>query len=193
MYLCCASGRNRKFAHAQTLPLGGYAPRVVDIRTGTVADLPALLGLYDAAVAWLVAAGRPGQWGTVPFSAQPHLVAQFREAIDTGQMRVAEMGTELAGAMWLGPAPRYAPPPDRSELYLHGLVVDRARIGEGIGRALIDYAIAESVNQNKERLRLDCWGGGGRALVRYYERAGFRIVEETALGNGWPAVFMVRP
>lgn len=172
-----------------------YAHRVVDIRIGTIADAPAVLDLYDTAVAWLVATGRSGQWGTKPFSAQPERAAQIYEVARSGEMRVAEAdgkADRLAGAMWLGPAPRYAPPPDRPELYLHGLVVDRTRKGQGVGYALIQYAIHEAAKQHATQLRLDCWGGGDRALVSYYERAGFRIAGETTLWMGWPAVFMAR-
>ena len=38
----------------------------IDIRPGTVEDVPIVLGLLDKAVRWLVARGRPGQWGTEP-------------------------------------------------------------------------------------------------------------------------------
>jgi len=38
---------------------------------GTADDLPAVLAMLDAAVEWLAASGRAGQWGTDPISADP--------------------------------------------------------------------------------------------------------------------------
>lgn len=45
------------------------------IRPGGEDDVPAVLALLDGAVAWLVARGRPGQWGVDPLSANPRRVA----------------------------------------------------------------------------------------------------------------------
>ena len=39
------------------------------LRTGSTADLDAVLALLDGAVRWLVAQGRTGQWGDQPWSA----------------------------------------------------------------------------------------------------------------------------
>lgn len=169
---------------------------MIYIRPGTSADAASVLSLYDGAVAWLTATGRAGQWGTVPFSVQPQLVAQVSEAAASGAMRIAQTPGDPerspAGAMWLDDAPPYAPPPDMPELYLHGLVVDRARSGQGIGRALLDYAVDEARRRGVPRVRLDCWAGGDQALVRYYERAGFTPAGRVTLGNGWPGVFLAR-
>jgi hypothetical protein len=48
------------------------------IEQGGAADAQRLLGLFDDAVAWLVARGQTGQWGTEPFSARPAQVARVR-------------------------------------------------------------------------------------------------------------------
>jgi GNAT superfamily N-acetyltransferase len=164
---------------------------VVHIRQGTVVDVPAVVGLFDRAVEWLVASGRAGQWGTLPFSAQPHLVAQISQAATAGVMRVAGRLAPL-GVMWLAEAPVYAPPPDRPELYLQGLVVDRAWQGRGIGRALLDHAVEEARRIGAAQVRLDCWAGGDQALVRYYERAGFTPTASVTAGNRWPGMVMTR-
>jgi len=166
---------------------------VVHIRHGTAADVAPVLALYDQAVEWLVANGRPGQWGTRSFSVQPQLVAQISEVTASGTMRIAQVdGNDPAGAMWLAEAPSYAPPPDQPELYLHGLVVDRTRSGQGIGRALLDHALGEAERSGARQVRLDCWAGGDQALVRYYQRAGFNVVGQITLGDGWPGMFLTR-
>jgi GNAT superfamily N-acetyltransferase len=155
----------------------------------------AVVRLFDRAVEWLVANGRAAQWGTVPFSVQPHLVAQISEAAASGVMRIAELDAtvgSVVGAMWLAEAPGYAPPPDRPELYLQGLVVDRAWQGHKIGRRLLDHAVEEARRLGAAQVRLDCWAGGDQALVRYYEQAGFTRTASVTAGNRWPGIVMTR-
>jgi GNAT superfamily N-acetyltransferase len=160
--------------------------------------VPDVVGLFDRAVEWLVARGRAAQWGTMPFSAQPHLVAQISAAAASGSMRVAELDAAdgpdsvPVGAMWLADAPGYAPPANEPELYLQGLVTDRAWKGHGIGRALLDYAVEEARRLGIGQVRLDCWAGGDRALVGYYERAGFTATARVTAGNRWPGMVMTR-
>ena len=43
----------------------------LSIRPGSPADYDALLALFDEAVAWMVARGQEGQWGSRPFSERP--------------------------------------------------------------------------------------------------------------------------
>jgi GNAT superfamily N-acetyltransferase len=185
-----------------------YRGIVAHIRQGSVTDVAAVVRLFDRAVEWLVANGRAAQWGTVPFSVQPHLVAQISEAATSGAMRVAELGTidgsvavngagggpgvAPVGAMWLAEAPGYAPPPDRPELYLQGLVVDRAWQGHKIGRTLLDHAVEEARRLGAAQVRLDCWAGGDQALVHYYELAGFTRTASVTVANRWPGMVMTR-
>jgi len=152
------------------------------IRVGGVRDVPVVLALFDAAVRWLVAQGRTGQWGTEPFSTRPERVRQAHGWAAGGGLRIAEVGGEVAGAIVLGDAPSYAPPATEPELYVQAFVTDRERRGQGVGAALLERACAETVARGLRVLRLDCWGGGDRALVRYYERAGFTPTERFLVG-----------
>jgi GNAT superfamily N-acetyltransferase len=175
-----------------------YRGIVAHIRQGSVTDVAAVVRLFDRAVEWLVANGRAAQWGTAPFSVQPHLVAQISDAAASGAMRVAELdatdgpGVAPVGAMWLAEAPGYAPPPDRPELYLQGLVVDRAWQGHKIGRTLLDHAVEEARRLGAAQVRLDCWAGGDQALVHYYELAGFTRTASVTVTNRWPGMVMTR-
>jgi GNAT superfamily N-acetyltransferase len=143
------------------------------IRVGRDADLPAWLDLFDAAVGWLVATGRHGQWGSRPLSEAPAFQERVRGWLRAGGARVAEIGDRLVGAVQLGPAPAYAPAADRPEIYVEGLVVDRSEAGSGIGAALLRAAVDEARLAGLQQVRLDCWAGGDGGLVRYYDRLGF--------------------
>ena len=154
-----------------------------------------LLSLYDERVQWLVANGRPGQWGTQPLSRRPELVARLEEVAEHGELRVAEDTNtgELAGALWLTQAPGYAPPAAEPEIYLEGFVVGRQFAGHGVGELLLEAARAEAAGRGAVQLRLDCWAGGDQALVRYYERAGFTPVGKfTAPVGSWQGVLLAR-
>ena len=167
------------------------APSGIQVRPGTSADVPAVLALFDEAVAWLASAGRTGQWGTQPWSAQPLRVALFGEFAASGGLRIAEAGGAVAGAMQLGEAPSYAPPAREPELYLEGFVVGRRFAGRGVGQVLLARACAEAAGRGASLLRLDCWAGGDQALVRYYERAGFTATERFTVRD-WEGQILVR-
>lgn len=164
----------------------------IRIRVAGVADVPEVLGLFDRAVEWLAASGRAGQWGTDPWSAQPRRVEQIRKFATGGGLRVAEIAGSVAGALKLGAAPWYVPPPQEPELYLEAFVVDRRHAGFGVGRALLDRACAEAAGQRAAVLRLDCWAGGDGALVRYYERAGFTPAGRFTVAGNWPGQILIR-
>ncbi len=76
------------------------------IRAGSADDAPALLQLFDDAVAWLVARGQTGQWGTEPFSKQPRQVARAEVWAASGGLWLAvHQGGTLAGGIVLGERP----------------------------------------------------------------------------------------
>lgn len=144
------------------------------IRLGGPGDVGPTLALFDQAVAWLVARGLAGQWGTEPFSTSLTQTGQITTWAQDGRLWVAELDGQVVGAIALVPqAPPYVPPADEPELYVHGLVSSRRHAGRGIGAALLDHARAQAAARGVRLLRVDCWAGGNGALVRYYERAGF--------------------
>ncbi|WP_028065146.1 GNAT family N-acetyltransferase [Solirubrobacter soli] len=143
------------------------------IREGTPADTATVLALFDEAVAWLVARGQTGQWGSTPFSAIDARVAAAAEWAASGGLRIAEEGDRAVGAIVLGARPEHVSPPPRPERYITALVTSRAHAGKGIGAALVHRAVKETRTAGLKLLRVDCWAGAP-ALVGWYERQGFR-------------------
>lgn len=147
------------------------------MRRGTVRDADTMLALFDDAVRWLTERGNTGQWGTAPFSAIPQRVQQVRSWGEAGALRVAERDGLVVAMSSVGPAPAYVSPATEPELYVMGLVGRRAAEGRGAGAALLADAREEAAGLGLAKVRVDCWSGGGGALVQYYVRAGFTPVE----------------
>lgn len=160
------------------------------IRRGGTDDVPAVLGLLDRAVAWLVANGRPGQWGTEPFSTSPGRRVQATTWAWSGGLFLAETDGAVVGALVVGePAPPYVSAAPEPELYINLLVTDREHSGSGIGTVLLDRAREVARQKGVSLLRVDCYAGDDRALVRYYERQGFTPSETFTVGahaGPWP-------
>ncbi|MDP9863968.1 MULTISPECIES: GNAT family N-acetyltransferase [Streptosporangium] len=155
------------------------------IRDGNLDDVPAVLGMFDSAVAWLTAQGRTGQWGSEPFSASTARVERVTSWASSGGMRIAEIDGEPAGCVVLGPAMDYVTPASEPELYVQGLVIDQRFHGRGVGSALLERARAEAVELGVPLLRVDCYAGDDGRLVKYYESQGFTRTEPFKV-NEWP-------
>jgi GNAT superfamily N-acetyltransferase len=145
----------------------------MEIRAGRPQDAAAVLALFDEAVAWLVARGQTGQWGTEPFSRHEARIARVTEWAAGGGLRMAETATgEALGALVVGVHPEWVKPASEPERYVEALVTSRAHAGEDIGGALVRRAIEETRAAGVALLRVDCWAGAP-PLVAWYERQGF--------------------
>lgn len=167
-------------------------------RPGTGADLDAVMRLFDAAVAWLVARGQPEQWGTEPWSADPARVERMRvaisgEAVNGGEFWVAvDEADHVVGATIVSETPMpYIEPVAERELYVGLLISDPAHRGENIGGSLLDRAKAIARERGIDLLRVDCFAGGDGSLVRYYESQGFRQVRPFEV-KGWPGMLLAQ-
>jgi GNAT superfamily N-acetyltransferase len=149
----------------------------VTIRRGELSDVPAVLGLLDKATEWLVARGRTDQWGTEAHSTNPRRVAQIEEFAYSQELWVAELDGRVVGALAVGDAMSYVPRATEPELYIRLLVTDRALKGTGIGTDLLDHARLLARDLGVGLIRVDCFGGGDGALIRYYEKQGFTRAE----------------
>ncbi len=65
--------------------------------------------------------------------------------------------------------------------YLHRLAVKRAHAGGAVSTAMIDWAKAHALDKGHDYLRLDC-DASRPALHTFYERHGFKPVEEREVG-----------
>ncbi|WP_328476596.1 GNAT family N-acetyltransferase [Actinoplanes sp. NBC_00393] len=160
-----------------------------DIRPGRPADVPAVLDLLDGAVRWLSDRGRPGQWGTEPLSANPRLSALVNRIAADGGLHVAVHGERVVGALGFGNPPAYVDRAPEPELYIVLLVTDRDHNGRGIGARLLDHARAVAADEGIGLLRVDCYAGDDRALVRYYEGQGFTATQGFVMAqpaDPWP-------
>ena len=169
------------------------APAPLTVTRGTAADAPVLLGLFDDAVAWLVARGQTGQWGSEPFSARPAQVARARGWAAGGGLwlaRGADDGDGPAGAIVLGAAHDYVPPATCPELYVQVLLTASAWRGRGVGARLVRHAEELARRQGAEQLRVDCWAGVPE-LPAAYERLGFTRSGSFDV-DGWPGAVLTR-
>lgn len=143
------------------------------VRLGSDADEGVLLALFDEAVAWLVARGQVGQWGSEPFSQRSDMLERVHGLATSNDLWMAEHASAPVGALVLGTAPAYVPPATRPEIYVDLLLTSRRCAGMGIGTFLVQHAMRLGRDRGAEQLRVDCWADAD-GLVRWYERVGFR-------------------
>ncbi|MCI4065311.1 GNAT family N-acetyltransferase [Micromonospora sp. R77] len=166
------------------------------IRRGGPGDAGSVLRLFDVAIAWLTTRGRTGQWGTAPASTDPARIAQAQAWASGGDLHLALLDDDVVGALVVGTATDYVPPPIEPELYVNLLLTDRAHAGLGIGARLLAYAEELARDRGLGLLRVDCYAGDDRALVGFYERCGFTPTDRfTVTRPGrppWPGQVLAR-
>jgi len=96
----------------------------------------------------------------------------FDERTSHEDVLVAVLDGEVAGYVRLNRASRFHS--SDHVLTVNGIAVDPARQGRGVGRALIDAAIAEARRRHARRLTLRVFSPNERAR-RLYESAGFVV------------------
>ncbi|MEO3795430.1 GNAT family N-acetyltransferase [Nonomuraea sp. B10E15] len=161
------------------------------IRKGDGGDVPAVLAMFDSAVAWLVSQGRTGQWGSRPFTGDDKRAQQIAGWAEGGGMRIAEVAGRPAGCLVVGAPHDYVTPAAESELYVQCLVIDQAFAGQGVGRALLDHAYERARELGVSLLRVDCYAGDDGRLVAYYESCGFTRTAPFTVGE-WPGMLLQR-
>ncbi|MFF0015777.1 GNAT family N-acetyltransferase [Streptomyces sp. NPDC005374] len=164
----------------------------ISIRDGSPGDIPVILGMLDSCVEWLVAQGRPRQWGTEPLSGSPKTVESVARYIDEGSVFIAEADGVPAATLTITDSPgaylAALAPPGEPERYIHWLASDRRFKGLGAGSALLAHAAEETRRAGVGLLRVDCYAGDDGKLVAYYEANGFTPTESYTAGvnNDWP-------
>ena len=161
------------------------------IRRGGAGDADGVLALFDEAVAWMVARGQTGQWGSEPTSGNERMVARVRSWAAGGGLWMAEEGGDAVGALVVGERPEHVHAAEEPELYVELLLSCRARAGERIGARLVEHAVALARADGVGLMRVDCWAGAPK-LVAFYEAQGF-VRDGTFDVGGWRGqVFSMR-
>ncbi len=160
------------------------------LRPGTSDDAPAVLALFDEAVAWLAARGRADQWGEQPFSERPSARAMVERFARSDGLVVAVESVDgaerVVGALVVEAHPTtYVPAAGEAERFIHLLITSRAAAGRDLGRLLLDHARERCRRERVELLRVDCFRGGDRRLVAWYESQGFDPTQSLDV-DGWP-------
>ncbi|MFF9816610.1 GNAT family N-acetyltransferase [Streptomyces sp. NPDC014006] len=169
----------------------------ITVREGTPRDLPVILGMLDSSVEWLASQGRTGQWGTKPLSQSPVTVESVARYMAEGSTFIAEADGVPAATLILTDAPgaylSHLPPPGEPERYIHWLASDRRFKGHGVGSVLLAHAAEVTRQAGVGLLRVDCYAGGDRRLVAYYEANGFTPAEAYTVGeHDWPGLVLAR-
>ena len=96
------------------------------IRPGGPADAGAVIGWFDEAVAWMVARGQTGRWGSEPMSRNAKMVARVRAWAAGDGLWMAEDGGAPVGALVGGERPEHVDPAGESERYVELLAREQA-------------------------------------------------------------------
>lgn len=154
-------------------------------------NLSSILTLWDETVAWLVAKRIEKQWGSTPFSRLPAMRERFLLWLRRGELFIARARNTSTGAIvatlaLVDTIPAYAASawgvePDQG-LYLEAFTTARLQRASGLGRALLQWAEAYTLERGRVVLRLDCWAGN-QALCEYYRAAGFQPHNAFRLGD----------
>jgi GNAT superfamily N-acetyltransferase len=164
----------------------------VEMRQAQIGDESALFVLFDEAVLWLTERGLDGQWGSQPWSERPEKNQRVANLARSPGTTVAQMGNDVVGVIEVNEqSPWYVPVTGEPSLYVDLLLTSRRFMGQGIGVALLECARADCHKRDVSLLRVDCWAGGDRQLVRYYESVGFTATEAFDR-DGWPGQLLVQ-
>ena len=150
------------------------------VARATLADVDAVVALDESAAAWVRSLGfDPGE-PPIPLR---DIVAR---RVARGEAYIARLGATLVGTLAVQWEDRalWGEADIGDALYVHGLMVSRAHIGMGIGRALLEWAGRAAAHAGKTLVRLDC-RADNPALRAYYEHAGFTYRGDVRLLNYW--------
>ncbi|MEQ4720691.1 GNAT family N-acetyltransferase [Nonomuraea sp. B19D2] len=167
----------------------------LELRPATADDVSALLTLMDSVHAWLVARGRPEQWGAVPFSRIPGFPDRIADWTRQGVITLAERDGRCVGMLAAAPmvpprVPAGAVP--EGSMFIHTVMTDRGPDGQDVGAALLEEAERLAQAHGAPALALDHWADSPE-LGRIYDEHGYvKITEYTDDQDGKPVRNAVR-
>jgi GNAT superfamily N-acetyltransferase len=156
------------------------------VERAVASDAAEILRLRREAEDWLDAQGIE-QWG------RGHVdLAQIARQVQQGQWQVLRRQAGLCGALrllWSDEALWLTD--DCFAAYVHGMVIDRAKAGQGLGASLLRWVEAQAVVAAAPYLRLDCVEGNER-LRAYYKAQGFTPVGRRDFDPPWFSVALLQ-
>jgi GNAT superfamily N-acetyltransferase len=160
------------------------------LRLATQDDVPAVIGLFDRAAAWLRAKGTR-QWAR-PWPDLAGRDARIAQGVQRGHTWLLENGTVPAGTVTFSrqgnengqelwrPGELLEP-----AAYLGRLIVDRPFAGQGTGARLIDWVGQRaSTGWGARWIRIDVWSDNDD-LHAYYKRQGFHYLRTCEFEDPW--------
>ncbi len=161
----------------------------MQIVTATAADAAAIAALRTAVAEHLTALHGRGHWSSVVTE------RGVLRAIATSRVLVAREGASVVAALRLATKKPWAI--DRAyftrvrrALYLVDMAVEPRRQGQGLGRQLLEAAVAVARSWPAEAICLDAYDGPAGAGA-FYARCGFREVGRVVY-RGVPLVYFER-
>ena len=154
------------------------------LEPAVAADAAAVARLRDAAASWLLGRGIV-QWQ--PGEADP---ARLAARADAGELFVVRDRGEVVAAVVIVPSdPQVWGSRPGAAGYVHTLVIDRRRSGQGLGRRVLALAEARIAAGGATCARLDALAGND-GLTAYYRAAGYTEVGRHAFApdSPWPPV-----
>lgn len=151
----------------------------VAVEAARPSDVEGILALRRSLEDWLETRGVE-QWGRGEVE-----LSDVSEQVSQGEWHVLRTAAGLAGALRL----LWSDEPVWREdnafgAYVHGLMVDRAAAGRGVGGQLLGWAEVQARAAGAPVLRMDCVEGNS-ALRRYYAAAGFSEVGRRDFDGPW--------
>jgi len=152
--------------------------KMITIKQAIEADIPIIEDILFDAVNWLDRTGK--QMWTKERMTWEFMSTRF--AVTINDFCIAYINSNPIGCMALTD---YDPNTWENikkgeSLFIHRLAVKRIAAGQGVSKALIDYAKKQAVQRGINAVRLDCWQNREK-LRAIYEREGFICAEETTL------------
>ena len=153
---------------------------MVKVETAAQQDAPGILALRRALEAWLHARGVK-QWGPGEVAAE-----DVQRQTAAGEWHVVRSAScEVVAALRLLWSDEPVWQWDNAEgAYVHGLMVSRGQAGQGVGEALLGWAVEQARAARVPVLRLD-YVESNAALRGYYRRLGFTEVGRRDFEGHW--------
>ena len=147
------------------------------IRPARPEEVTAIAALLHEAEEWLRSRGTP-MWLPEELELDP-----IRRDVERGMHYLAELEGEVAGTLrfQLEDLEYWPDLAGDDSAFIHRLAVRRRFAGQGVGKALLDWAAARAARLGRRFLRLDCDWDRPR-LRAFYERSGFRHHSDRQVG-----------